>query len=161
MLYSRNTLTLSTLGQNTALVASTKIDGTRLQGVKIIDIFGAFSMDGKTTGEGPIYYGFVVNDLTVAEIAEAFAADPQSQDDDPATSRADRKLIVVGQYGEAATSSQIAAQEQKWEKQMWPKSWVIREGNGFNIFAFNVGAALTTGTVIRWDGVIKSEWRQD
>ncbi len=156
--YSFQTLTLSTLAAATALLGGTKIDASRLQGCKIIDIFGAFTWHSKTTTEGPVYYGFT-NGMSITEIAAVFAADPQSQDD-PTGDDSMRRIIVVGSM-EKDLSIQ-PDDNSLWRKIMWPKSWEIREGETFDIFAFNRDSgALTTGTELRFDGMFNTEWRQD
>ncbi len=157
-IYSFQNLGLGTLGAATALIGSTKIDATRLQGAKIKDIFGAFHWDGKTSGDGPVYFGFC-NGLSTSEIAAVFAADPQSQDD-PSGDAANQRLIVIGQMGIIEQNDLI--EDDHWHKLMWPTSWEIREGETFDIFAFNrEGSALATGTTLRFNGMLNTEWRQD
>ncbi len=118
-------------------------------------------MRGKTTAEGPVYYGFCDGNLSLTEIAEVFASDPQSEEDDPAGDRANRRLIVHGQWGQATLSDETAGALVPWKRLLWPRSWVIREGNSLNAFVFNVGGGLTNGTVARWDGVFQTEWMDD
>ncbi len=156
--YTFQTITLSTLAAATAILASTKIDATRLQGAKLNDIFGRFSWAGKTVGEGPVYYGFC-NGLSLTEIAAVFAADPQSQDD-PNGDDAMQRLIVIGEM----SLNDVAAlnTDDHWHKLLWPTSWEIREGETFDIFVFNRdGSSLTTGAVLKFNGMFNTTWRQD
>ncbi len=156
--FSFQKIALSTLGPATAMLGSTKIDTTRLQGVKKLEIFGRFSYDGKTTLEGPVYYGFSAG-MAIAEIAALFAADPQDQDDD-AGDAAMHKVMVIGEMQFVDTVAQDS--NDKWFKFKWPQSWVVREGEDFSIFAFNRDSgALTTGATLRFDGMFNYEWRQD
>ncbi len=127
---------LGTLAAQTAITSTTRIDSSRLQGCRIVDIFGRFSFSGKTSGDGPVYYGFSHGDLSVGDIAEVFASDPQSQDD-TAGEDAMRQIIVIGVMPKTATSSGATQDMTRWTKLTWPSSWVIREGQNFNTFAFN------------------------
>ncbi len=156
--YSFATVTLSTLGGGVAILGNTRIDATRLQGCRLKDIFGTFNWEGKAANEGPVYYGFCAG-LTVAQIAEVFNADPQSQDD-PTGDESMQRLIVVGQMPFADQSDII--EDDHWHKLMWPSSWQIREGDTFDVFAFNRDSgALTTGALLHFDGMFNTEWRQD
>ncbi len=156
--YSFQTITLSTLAAATAMIGSTKIDATRLQGAKISDIFGRFSWAGKTVGEGPVYYGFSQG-LSLTEIQNVFAADPQSQDD-PNGDQAMQRLIVVGEM--SLNDAAGLDVDDHWHKIMWPSSWEVIEGSTFDVFVFNRdGSALTTGAVLKFNGMLNTEWRQD
>ncbi len=158
--YDTQFIALGALAAATAVIAATKIDATREQGCRIKDIFGIMTHNGKTAGQGPVYYGFADANLSVAEIAEIFEADPQSQDDVPATEQIDRRIIVVGQAPHPEAIQEIA--NEKWERLMWPSSWVLKEGGGLNIFAFNRGTGtLTTGMVTRFDGMFNTVLLED
>lgn len=158
--YTFVNLSLSTLGAATAILNGTRIDGTRLQGAKIKDIFGSFTWEGKTVGDGPVYYGFS-NGMSTDEIAAAFASDPQSQDD-PSGDAAMQRLIVIGEMPINLAAQIQEAASDDWHKLVWPTSWEIREGETFDVFAFNrEGSALASGTILHFDGMINTEWRQD
>ncbi len=158
--FGSSNVPLLTLGGQTAILAVTRIDASRLQGVKIRDIFGIFNWSGKTTGEGPIYYGFADGRLSIAEIAETFNADPQVIDDVPASEQAERRVIVIGTMPEVDTVQLNV--DDHWHKMMWPTSWTIPESVAFNVFAFNRGSgSLTTGTLLRFDGMFNTEWLED
>ncbi len=163
-LYQFNNLALSTLAAATALTSATKIDTARLQGCRIKEIQGEFTWDGKTLDDGPIYYGFAHGDMDVTKIAAAFAADPQSQDDTDGSKEVLGKMIVVGTIPRQTTSSDVTPQPNSsmWRRIKWPSSWVIREGQNFNMFTFNRGGgALADGTIVRFNGIFITEWRQD
>ncbi len=158
--YSFTNTTLSTLAAATAVKQSLKVDASRLQGERIKDIFGKFTWEGKTVGDGPVYYGFCVDSLSVTEIAEIFNADPQSQVDTPDTERSMRRLIVVGEMPIAQAAA--INEDDHWHKIMWPTSWKIQEGEGLCVFAFNrESSALASGTILHFDGMINGEWMED
>ncbi len=158
--YSFATITLGTLAAGTAIVGATRLDGSREQGCKMRDIFGKFTWEGKTVGDGPVYYGLAPSSMTTALIAQVFNADPQSIFDETSTEEAMRRLIVVGEM----PLNQAAAinEDDHWHKIMWPTSWDFPEGEGLNIFVFNrEGGALASGALLHFDGMFNTTWLED
>ncbi len=137
------TAPLGTLGSLTAvLTASTKIDSSRLMGAIPREISFDYSFDGKTNDEGPVVYGLSVG-LSISEIKEFFAADPQSRAHSAALEESQRKVFVMGILGRLSTGS---GDDIPWKTVKWP-GWHVVEGETLSFFHFNFGGnALTTGT---------------
>ncbi len=154
---------LGTLASLTALLFATKIDSSRLQGVRNLKVNYDIEWQGKTVGvvEGPIMVG-MCGQVTIAEIASWHAADPQSSHDDLPHARSTQPIIVLGYIGQPAqsgpgTSDYPAVMRSK----KFP--WDVIEGEAFSFFAFNMNPAdpLTTGMTLQIPFEILGEWRED
>ncbi len=151
---SRNE-SLGTLALETAILAPTKIDAARLQGCIPRDIISHSSFAGKTTNEGPLVIG-LSNGLSIAEIAEYFTADPQRFDDPGATEQSQRPILVTGFVGRHETVSL----ETVMRFMKWP-GWHVKESTTIDFFVYNMGAALTTGTLVNHVINIRGDWLND
>ncbi len=132
------------------------IDGSRTQGVRIKKMMGAVTWEGKTTIEGPLLYGIATIDLSNAEIEEALEADPQGENDQPASDQGNRQVFPLGLIPASVLIS--AAHTQHYRRWNWP--WkTIPEGSGLKFWVQNLDSAtLTTGTLVNFSCVIVQEW---
>ncbi len=155
--------TIGTQGSLIAQIAATKIDGSRLQGCSIRKLRWKMGFFGKTAGanEGPLAYGFSKS-LTIAEIAECFAADPQSSQDDAQLEQSRRNLLVVGIIDQIETESSIGKDSRSLKNAKWP-GWPIIEGESWNHFIFNLNPsnALTTGMFFQMYTEVYGDWGND
>ncbi len=152
-----NSIALSTLANNAAIIANTKADATRDQGVRFKEFKAAYTITGLTAGEGPLIYGWAT-ELTATEIAEAISADPQGVDDTDASDKANRKVFPVGVFGMANTSTN----EQTFYRNVRYPFKELPEGSTLKFFVFNAsGATLTTGAVASVTAVVVQEWMRD
>ncbi len=157
--------TLGTLASLTAMIAGTKIDGSRLQGCSIEKLRYAMSYFGKTAGagEGPIAYGVSLGN-TNAEIAAFYAADPQGQDDELELVRSQLPIIEFGRVGQVEQSTSVTpnAIGTKLQSAKWG-GWPIREGVSWNHYVFNANPndPLATGMLLQLYTEALGEWRQD
>ncbi len=164
--YQRSSLiTAGTLGLDTVALGGSIIDASRLQGFHLIWIKLAGFFAGKTTTEGPLIYGICAN-LTAAELAAILVEDIQSRSDPVAKGPGSwyRILSLIGldategavPHNQASTEVQSVV---PFEKIM--VKWTIPEGEQFNFFLFNQGAALTTGMTLRQSCEYFGAWLRD
>ncbi len=103
----------------------------------------------KTAAEGPLVTGLCIN-MTTGELAEWFSADPQFHEDPGHYEKAGRKVYPVGYIPRASTA--LVATPDKiipYDDYNIP-SWDIGEEEMLSAFVFNLGAQLTTGTLLKW-----------
>ncbi len=149
-------LSLSTLGALTAIFSATKIDAARLEGCKPEKLKWNMDWLGKTTSEGPIYYG-VCGGMTIADVAAFFASDPQHVKDDVPMAQSLESILILGVMPFTRTALDVA-EATKWRTTQWP-GWHVIEGEDINVFAFNADSgALSTGTVIDWQMQWLGDW---
>ncbi len=155
--------TLGTQGALIAQIAPTKIDAARLQGCTIRKLRWKMGFFGKTAGanEGPLGYGFS-KDLTIAQISECFAADPQSSQDDEQLERSHRNLLLLGMIDQIETESSIGKDSRSLKNAKWP-GWPIIEGETWDVFVFNFNPsnALTTGAFLQMYFELYGDWARD
>ncbi len=156
--YDSVEITLSTLAAGAVLKGALKIDGGREQGVRISKMKAACMISGITTGDGPLVIGLCNVDLSVAEIAEAFDADPQKELDTPASEQVMREIFPIWAQGK---QSQQGADIWPYRSIRYPWKNVI-EGNGLAWFVVNHDAsALQTGGIVNIESVTIGEWLHD
>ncbi len=143
------TITLGTLAAAAAITANSKIDGSRLNGFRVLKSELWIGASGKTTGEGPVVIGLAF-DADAANVALAMAADPQADGrqtgDKVANTEAKFPVFPIAMIGKAETKIGI---ESVTMKHTLKPQWSAPEGSGLQYFAFNADTgALTTGTVV-------------
>ncbi len=155
-------LTLATLGANTAILSTSKIDSGRLQGMRVVESELSYDVVGKTATEGPIVIGVCCN-MTATEVANALVADPGDKNRD--TNRGKGTYIkVLGMIGRSVTGIPGATPDAllAMMKISYGKNgWSVPEGKNLALFAYNMGAALTTGTVLNWFASHFGVWLRD
>ncbi len=157
------TLTLGTLAQNTALKVNAKVDNTREQGAEMEKVRAKMEWRGKTTNEGPIIVGISV-DLSATEIAEALVADPQKFEDTGSANEANRKVFPIWKIPFISTGSAVGSGADYAVTELRDvrmPSWHVMEGSFLGWWAFNVGAALTTGSLIHIAAGYVTKWMRD
>ncbi len=143
-------MTIGALGAETAIVAATKIDTSRLMGCRPEKINHAIEFRGKTTLEGPLVYG-LCEGLSAAEIAEWWTSDPQHDDDPEAVEQSMRHAFLLGYFSFGGTASETG--DRFMRRARWP-GWDVIEGEFVTFFVLNIGlAALTAGTLV--DGFLE------
>ncbi len=154
ILYDQDlSLGLGTLAAVDAIAQAGKIDASRLNGFRIAMLRIVATVTGKTTAEGPLIWGIACN-MDAAEIEAALEADPQSSADDDERG-VGQWLKILGMIplettfgaltggpgGPSAGSAVATPMDVK-------VNWSVLEGKEFVIWAYNQGAALTSGTII-------------
>ncbi len=136
-------------------LASNDVDTTAFGSLLDQEVY-AISMDvicamhAHTPGEGPIVFGVAHSDYTAAEIEEFMEASASWQKGNKiANEQARRKVRIVGSFqGELAEETINDGQKQRIKL-----GFVIEDGKGLQLFAYNEGSStLTTGTVLELKG---------
>ncbi len=156
--YLNKEVALSTLASGASIIVNTKIDSSREQGVTMKKLLmPSPSWAGKTAGEGPLIYGLSW-DLTAVLIAQAINADPQDEDDTVEIEESGRKIIVLGTIP-AGGVADVNPSLYKRVSIPWKE---VPEGTTLKFFVHNAdSSALTTGTVVKFNGVLIANWRDD
>ncbi len=154
----------STLAADTGIFFSptSRHDASRLQGSKLRKGWCAWSWVGKTANEGPVILGYAI-DLSVAELAEFFDADPQRSQDTGKSEQASRAVIPVAVIPKQCTASSSTPSYGDIRLQRMPVfSYHVKEGIDLKWFMYNRGsAALTTGLVVSGWAMWQAEWLND
>ncbi len=144
-------LALSTLGSDTAITNS--LTGISAGAYRMMSLKLAWTLSGKTIGEGPLTVGYAHSDYSVTEVKEcleAFAAIDQG--DKQAQEQADRLIRTVGTFGNQGGDQAMVALNAGMPV-LTRLNWLINIGDSVNFFVFNEAtAALTTGAVVNAQG---------
>ncbi len=152
------TTALATLGSGEFLLAPTKVDANREQGTTIQRVNYSVVREGGAITDGPILFGLCTQ-LTTAELAEWFDADPQFKGDPDVYDESHRHAKILGAYDHswAITGTTFGG---PWRRGSFP--WRIIEGNELSWFWLNGDAsALQTGINCRVVLEILGEWLRD
>ncbi len=161
-----NNLTLGALGGAAAAFGTSKIDAAREQGFRLVRSTFRIVMSGKTDTEGPIMIGVCANVPDVGALAAYLANDPSGIS--AADLRSDNWFVkVIGLI--ARNQVEIPngpgiGNGMPWmeiEISYGKNGWSIPEGSALNLFAFNAGSTLTTGTVFLWNAEHFGVWLKD
>lgn len=149
---------MGTLTDVTGLIAGTKIDSARLNGVQIKKLQMSVAFTGHTAGEGPILYGIGRDLESVALLKEALEADPQGFADRDEIEKCSRNVFVMGYLDDIVKTASDDGHKMEMHDVRFP--WKkIPEGSDFQFWVFNIsGATLTTGMVVHADWVAQQEW---
>ncbi len=154
ILYDEGNVSLSTLANKVALTIGSKIDGSRENGFRILRTDYWITGHDFTAGEYPITVGLSFGSLSVAEIAEAFAADPQSSDKRNLIEQTMRPIFILGILGDTGDMRFLTGTVK-------PR-WSSPEGAAVKFFAYNsTGATLTTGASVRLIAKHFGVWLKD
>jgi len=136
-------ITLGALVATTAVIVSSKIDSTRLNGFRLLRTEYFMHMRGATTGNSPVLVG-MAHELNSTEVLETIVADPQHKGDPQTENRALQpvwpwEVLMANADGDGRV----------WAQGVAKIGWSAMEGTTFRFFAFNFGPAdLTTGAII-------------
>ncbi len=139
-------LTLGTLAS--AIVVETNVTNPGSDSMIIVSVKGTHSLSGLTAGEGPITVGFAHSDYSVTEIKECLEVISSiDQGDKVAQEQANRLVRVVGTFPSQANSDLNNGVPISTKL-----NWRMTPDDNLEIFAFNEGAQLTTGSITRFTG---------
>ncbi len=112
-----------------------------------------WTWEGVTAGNGPIVVGLAHSDYSAAEIEECLeAAGAWDEGDKVAQEQANRLVRVVGTFGDGTV-----AQELNDGKPVKTKlNWLIATGDTLQIFIWNRGDVLDTGSEVAASGHLNS-----
>ncbi len=142
-------ITVGGLAAGAAVTTGTKIDASRLQGTRIHKMKYHFSFIGKTADEGPLVLGFHRANISATEIAEFYAADPQSSLDVPGIDQANFDVYPAVLIARQQTATApIPDHMDGWRTLNWP--WKnLPEDDAMNIHVCNISAGtVATGIFV-------------
>lgn len=149
-------ITLGTLGSNTVL-AVPLLGSVFGEDIFIVSVDVLASIRGLTTTEGPLVLGLAHSNLTVAEVAEALAAEVTDPDDFIARERARRPVRRFGLFNDGSANQVI----NDGKMLRVPVRFSVGDNHDLDIFVMNrSGATLTTGAIIPFQGTIFGRWQR-
>jgi len=142
----------------TTLAAATALEANLLDNVDEAHFYsarGSWSIRDLTPGEGPIQVGFNDGVYSAAEIVEAVDASPTSRSDRINIERAGRAVRNVGAF-----PGEVSQEVLNDGRMVYTKVLMNMSGSSvLNIYAINrSAAALTTGAVVRFEGLLTGYW---
>ncbi len=143
------TLSIASLAANSAVAATSIIDGNELQGRQLLALKANLDVNGKTADQGSLVVGFCIGNLTLAEIAEWHTADPQRHEDPGASENANRKVFPIWYIPRSMTDN-IAKPDTVplFEKVNGLPRWNVIEGDVLKWYAHNCdGITITAGAI--------------
>ncbi len=148
-------LTLSTLGDDTAIVTSL-LGGNFTEDFFWISTDLAWSSKGATAGEGPIVVGLAHGDYIAAEIVENLDVSFLGPGNKIQQEQSRRLVRRVGEIANANSIFHIAPEGGLIRTK---SRFVVESGKAANMWAVNKsGAQLTTGQSIHVVGTIYGRW---
>ncbi len=148
ILRSTETIALSTLAQNTAILFGSGI--TTVDAFRMLKAEVAAVVDGLTSGEGPgLMIGLAEGSLSVAQIAACLVADgPVGRGDRDDIELAERWCRLFGAVVGDGTKAAFIGEGGSPIAVVKPR-WTFSESEGWNFFIWNAGTPLTTGAVAK------------
>lgn len=144
-----------------AQLIATKIDAARENGCQLQKLKGWVELDLKGVNEGPVTFGVSV-DCDIAQIAAAFAADPQVMNETQSSEEANRKVFPIASWGRDYTDPPDGEYLDKYWVDWDIPSWKVREGLAMDYFYFNHSTSpMTTGAQLRSHAFCKYKWLED
>ncbi len=141
---NKSSITLGTLAKNTGLLSQSP-DVTR--GGKIISYSAQGGLNGFTAGKGPILWGVCSSDLSLAELEQYLELEgPLSPSDIVGMERASRgkNIRVLGTL--STQRDWIDLHNHKMSGLKFAEAGETT--GGWSTFVYNLGTALTTGTIV-------------
>ncbi len=146
----RGSTSLGTLGQSIAIKVASDLGLTedfRLLKSEIVASIGGLSAGD---GEG-LVLGLANGELSVAEIAECLTVDgPDDRNDRLAHEKAMRAVWLIGHFvKDEVTTARLIGSDGGSPVIFKGKPWTFSDPEGWDLFVFNLGAALTTGSSLQ------------
>ncbi len=138
--------TLGTLAALTGLIVA-KAD--ILQNFKALTLHGVWGLTSLTAGDGPLLFGIASAEWSLAEIEQYLEVIVRDQRDATNNEQAARSVQVLGALG-----LRLETVYQR-EKVILP---TFREGQGWNMWVYNRGIAMTTGALVKMSGRFFGRW---
>ncbi len=164
LIHDSDNFALTALAAGAAVVDATKVDGSRAQGVTLKRVVGHIAVEQKTAGQGPLIIGIAAEE-NAANIAEAFAADPQRFGAAGSAEEANRRVLPMLTIADDQTGlgniSPGNLQDGRWWDWNVP-SWKLEEGQNLVLFAYNADPSVTNDTgLVWWEAVFVTRWLDD
>ncbi len=156
--YNAINMALGTLASLTATSQALKIDAARLQGCRPRKIEYSIEYTAKPGNTGGLLYG-LAEGLSLTEIVQWFAADPQHDADPAEIEKSTRHILILGYITKqgTATTNDGLGDAGMIKRLNWP-GWELIEGEDLLFFFFNNEIALTGNTLIDGFVNIRGDW---
>ncbi len=148
---SIESISLSTLANNTAIKLSSSISGSTTEDFRLLKLVAQAIARDLTSSEGQgLCIGLADNELSVTEIAECLTADgPLGRNDNVPNERAMRPVWLIGQIDKRFNDLDARfVGEDNSPFMQWKKRWSFSDPAAWTLFVFNYGVALTTGATV-------------
>ncbi len=137
-------------------VTSTALAGAVTESRRVSSAVLTWSLHDLTVAQGPLVVGVAHSDYTAAEIEECLEATGAWDEGDKIAQEAGKRLVrVVGTFGDGTTDQEL--NDGKPIKTRL--NWLLATGDTLQLFIWNQGAALTTGSEVNASGHLNS-WLQ-
>ncbi len=145
------TLSLGTLADND-LIAGT-LTNNAVDSLRAMSLDGTWTYEGATASEGPVTIGVAHGDYSAAEIEEWYEAiGSMNRSDKVAAEQAGRLARRIGTFAALQTGAEILNDGKPIKTRL---NWLVSPGLNIQAWAHNdSGAALTTGAVVHFQGVL-------
>ncbi len=152
----RGKVTLATLGSNVAITGDV-FDSVLVEDLFCISCDINVALRDHTAGEGPIEFGLAHGDYSAAEIEECLSVSLLSPDNKIEGERARRLVRRIGYFAGLSTEEVFNNGVPK----RVPLRWTQGDGTQMDMWAANrSGAALTTGTILEFQGTMYGRWQR-
>ncbi len=143
-----------TVGAND--VTSTLFTAVMTEERLVSTVRGTWTWENVTVGDGPIVVGLAHGDYTAAEIEECLEAlGAWDEGDKVAQEQANRLVRQIGTFGDGTVQ-----QELNDGKPITTRlNWRIATGDTLQLFIWNKGEVLSTGSSVNFQGHLNS-WRR-
>ncbi len=146
---------LSTLADETVLKSS--LMASFGEDIYIISLDLYLGLRGHTAGQTPLYFGIAHGDLTASEILEGLSAEQTDPDDIIAREHARRPIRKIGGF-QGVVANPVFNHGQKIRQKV---GFSVGDTKALDIWVKNQsGAALSSGTLVEFDGVIYGRWQR-
>lgn len=139
---------LGALAQAAGIIIGTKL--ATLERFRMIKTEVYATITGLTTGEGTgLIFGLADGDLSLAEIEAAIElSGPLGPNDTVDEAIADRFTMLMGAIDRETGTEAIFENDEGGHLMMRTVRWTFARTKGWNFFCYNLGATITTGTVL-------------
>ncbi len=138
--------TLATLAADTGLVVT---NTTAEQNYKAVSLHAVWGIDILDAADGPLLFGVADGEISLAKLEEYLEALITDSLDIPQSEQVTRPVQVLGALGHDL-------------KTVYQKDRILlptfRENQGFVVWVYNGGIAMTTGSSIRMTGRFFGRW---
>ncbi len=141
------TFTLATLATDTGMINTV---ATINQNYKAMSLHGAWGLSPLADGDGPLLFGLADGELSLAEIEQYIEAAVTDARNAPNTEQVARPVQVLGALGKDKATIYLQGDRIRLP--------TFREDKGFSWWIYNLGIAMTTGSIVENRGRFFGRW---
>ncbi len=151
---NKSSITIATLAKNTGIISASP---ALTRGGKMLSYSANGGLNGATLGDGPLIFGVMSGDLTLAELEAYLELEgPLTPADVTASEVASRgkRIRVLGTL--SASNPEVALDNRKMSGLRFAEA--AETTNAWNTWVYNPGAAFTTGATLELVERVFVEW---